>query len=201
MANIYHVKNSGNDSLDGLTDATAWATLSKVNGHTFSAGESCLFNQGDTWYGTLTIAQSGSNTNNPITFGAYGTGAKPIITGFTTISGWTNVGLGVYSKAVSTAGAPLNMVTVDGVNTGRGRYPKAGHGNPVQDWLWNTTFSYQSITSSDMPSSIINWAANGTANIFFKGEGYRWDHGLITSHSGTTINYTREMGSDEAWNT
>jgi len=186
-ATTYYVSSVGNDNANGTSTSTSWATLSKVNAHTFVAGDNILFNRGDTWYGTLTISQSGTS-NSRIIFGAYGSGAKPIITGFTTISGWTNVGNGVYSKAVSIASAPLNMVTVNGVNTGKGRYPKEGN------WLTNSSVGTGTITAANMPSTTINWAANGTANIFMKTEGYRWNHGLITSHSGNVINYTQQSG-------
>jgi hypothetical protein len=39
-----------------------------------------------------------------MTFGAYGTGANPIITGFTTVSSWSNLGGNIWesTSAVST---------------------------------------------------------------------------------------------------
>ena len=74
----YHVKTGGNDALDGLTDATAWETIAKVNGSTFQPGDRILFNKGDTWIGRLNVPSSGSAIN-PIIFGNYGTGANPII--------------------------------------------------------------------------------------------------------------------------
>lgn len=70
---------SGNDANDGLTTGTAWKTLSKVSGESFVPGDTILFNRGDTFQGTLTISSSGSS-DNPIVYGAYGTGEKPIIT-------------------------------------------------------------------------------------------------------------------------
>src|ERR1035437_2988090 len=183
----YYVSSAGNDGANGTSTNTPWATLNKVNGFSFAAGDNILFNRGDTFYGTLKITSSGTSVNH-ITFGAYGTGANPIITGFTTISGWTNYGGGIYSKAVSAASVPFNMVTVNGVNTGKGQYPKPGN------WLTNSSVGTGTITATNMPSSTINWAQNGTANIFMKTEGYRWNHGLITSHSGNVINYTQQSG-------
>jgi hypothetical protein len=80
-----------------------------------------LFKRGDTWTGTLTVKASGTSVA-PITYGAWGEGAKPVITGFTTISGWTNEGGGIYSKVI-TSESQTNMVTIDGVNTGMGQIP------------------------------------------------------------------------------
>jgi len=45
-ATNYYVKNGGNDNADGLSDATAWATLSKVNSLTFQPGDSILLKAG-----------------------------------------------------------------------------------------------------------------------------------------------------------
>ena len=85
----YYVKTGGSDAADGLSDGNAWQTVAKVNGETFAAGDSILFNRGDTWRETLTVPSSGSS-GNPITFGAYGTGALPIITGANVATGWAD---------------------------------------------------------------------------------------------------------------
>jgi len=66
-----------NVATDGSGDYT---TISQVNSASFSPGDSIFFNRGDTWAETFTIPSSGSS-GNPIFFGAYGTGADPIITG------------------------------------------------------------------------------------------------------------------------
>lgn len=88
----YYVKTGGNDLAAGTSDATAWATLSKVNSVTFTPGDSILFRRGDTFRGGITQAESGT-ASNWIVYGAYGTGAKPKILGSKDISStsdWTN---------------------------------------------------------------------------------------------------------------
>lgn len=90
----FYVDPSGNDSLDGRTMATAWATLSKVSGSTFSAGDRILLKRGGLWRETLTLGQSGTSGAR-ITIGAYGAGAAPVISGGTVRTGWT-----VHSGAV-----------------------------------------------------------------------------------------------------
>lgn len=84
----YYVKNGGDDAKDGLSDANAWETIAKVNGSSFNAGDSVLFKRGSLWREQLTVPSSGSS-GNPITFGAYGSGADPIINGADLITGWT----------------------------------------------------------------------------------------------------------------
>jgi parallel beta-helix repeat protein len=71
-----------------------FGSITQVNAHTFVAGDSCLFNRGDTFVGTLTPGQSGS-LGNYITFGSYGTGADPIITPNAVVGGITWAGYGV----------------------------------------------------------------------------------------------------------
>ena len=81
----------------GTGAAVAWKTINMVNTSTFSAGDSILFNRTCTWNEKLTVPSSGS-VGSPITFGAYGTGAKPIIDktpvlpGWNTTGNWTNYG-------------------------------------------------------------------------------------------------------------
>jgi hypothetical protein len=46
----YYVSPTGNDNADGLTPATAWASLGKVNAATFSPGSQILFARGGEWH-------------------------------------------------------------------------------------------------------------------------------------------------------
>jgi len=83
----YYVDPSGSDSANGLTPATAWQTIAKVNGTTLTPGQSVGFARGGVWREQLTPGQSGT-AGSPITFGAYGSGATPILTGADIFS-WT----------------------------------------------------------------------------------------------------------------
>ena len=56
-------------------------TIADINSFSaLAAGDSVLFRKGQTWREQLTIPASGSS-GNPITFGAYGSGAQPLISG------------------------------------------------------------------------------------------------------------------------
>jgi hypothetical protein len=85
-ATTYYVAAAGNDSNSGTSTGAPWQTIAKVNGATFSAGDSILFHRGDIWYGTSLVASSSGSSGSPITFGAYGSGANPIIKGSTLLS-------------------------------------------------------------------------------------------------------------------
>lgn len=81
FATNYYVKNGGSDAADGLTDETAWATITKVKTMSFSPGDSIRFKCGSVWreYTNLTV-RSGSS-GNPITYTSYGEGDKPLFLG------------------------------------------------------------------------------------------------------------------------
>ncbi len=80
-AETYYVSSSdGDDDDTGLTEALAWATISKVNAATFAAGDSILFKRGDTWR-IETINSDNGTSSGYVYYGAYGTGAKPLMLG------------------------------------------------------------------------------------------------------------------------
>ena len=81
MATYYVDATGGDDTKAGTSASIAWQTIGKVNGETFGPGDSILFKRGETWTGTcLTIGWSGT-VGDVITFGAYGSGANPILDG------------------------------------------------------------------------------------------------------------------------
>ncbi len=91
-ASDYFVSNSGNDLNDGLNETSAWATLDRVNAATLAPGDRLLFARGGVWRGSLK-AQSGAS-GQPITYCAYGEGAKPLLLGSVAmdqVADWTEV--------------------------------------------------------------------------------------------------------------
>lgn len=79
-AATYYVSPSGNDNNNGRSMSTPWKTLSKVNSFAFAPGDTVCFQRGGTWQGQLNITRSGTS-GSPITYGAYGTGNLPVISG------------------------------------------------------------------------------------------------------------------------
>lgn len=182
----YYVSSSGSDSNNGITSATPFLSIAKINSLVLVAGDQVLFKKGDTFYGSLVINKSGS-LNNPITYGSYGTGNNPVITGFTTATGWTNEGGGVYSKIIASEDA-TNMVIINDVQYAIGRYPN------------NTFLTYEScdsnvsITDNELPSSP-NWTG---AEVVIKKNGFNIDRCLITNHSSNSLAYTNLGGTGNA---
>lgn len=71
----YFISADGDDSNDGKSEQTAWASLEKVNTTELQPGDGVFFRRGDIWRGEALIAQNG------VTYSAYGEGAKPGIYG------------------------------------------------------------------------------------------------------------------------
>lgn len=124
FANNYYVSSSfGNDANNG-SQIAPFATLAKVNTLTLNAGDTVFLNKGDIFTGGLNIARSGS-AGNPVVLSSYGSGSKPVISGFSNITSWTLLSGGVYQ---ATATQP-NMVLLDGSFQPISRYPKTTYLN------------------------------------------------------------------------
>jgi hypothetical protein len=104
-ARTYYVDaTSGSDSSSGLSTASAWKTLAKVKDFAWStgfiAGDTILFKRGEVWREPFAIDTDAGKTKSgtaaaPITFDAYGTGAKPVFSGSADLSAtgkWTSQG-------------------------------------------------------------------------------------------------------------
>ncbi len=103
QATTYYVSPSGNDNNNGTSPATAWKTIAKVNSVTFAAGDSILFEGGQTFSGSLYFDNTdGGTVASPLTVGSYGTGRA-------TISSGSSNGLLVFNRAAF-AVSNLNFV-------------------------------------------------------------------------------------------
>lgn len=83
FAATYYISPSGNDANNGTSTATAWQTIAKVNGSTFAAGDSILFEGGQTFTGSLEFTEDSwvADANNPVVIRSYGTGRATISSG------------------------------------------------------------------------------------------------------------------------
>ncbi|HOE61730.1 MAG TPA: hypothetical protein PK770_04855 [Kiritimatiellia bacterium] len=76
---MYVDDTAGSDAAEGLTPDRAWKTLDRVNREPLIPGDRVLFRRGGVWRGQL-VPRSGTN-GAAVTYGAYGTGAKPVLQG------------------------------------------------------------------------------------------------------------------------
>lgn len=72
---VYYIAVDGDDSNDGLSENTPFATFEKINTDGFlKQGDVVLFRRGDRWHGNL-------KAKPYVTYSAYGDGEKPMICG------------------------------------------------------------------------------------------------------------------------
>ena len=132
--NVYYMDaTDGNDLNNGLSKATAWKTINKVNKSSFSPGDYILFKRGDTWREKLYNFSSGT-PGNPITFDAYGSGNDPVILGSSEVIGvssdWTYEGDNVWNRSLITE---CKIVVFDETHRGvEDSTPDSQH-----EWAWS----------------------------------------------------------------
>jgi parallel beta-helix repeat protein len=178
--NLYF-SNSGSDSNSGTAPSSPWKSLSKLNSYTsLLLIDSVLFNRGDSFYGEININQTNLGIKR-IVFSSYGTGAKPIITGFTPITSWTNLGGNIWeSTNAVTSNMPCTVVTIGGQPVQMGRYPNTG-------WTTVTSSTATSITNANLAST--NWTG---AEVVTRKQRWITDKNKIISQSGSTINFAND---------
>ncbi len=182
-ATTYYIATSGSDTNNGTSTSTPWKTLAKVKNATFNPGDNILFKRGDSWEGGITVSSSGAS-GNPITYGAYGTGDKPVITGFKTISSWTNLGEGIYEASCPSCLDSVNVLTINGVNTGMGRYPN--YNSTDGGFLrFESHTSDTSITDNQLTETP-NWTG---AEVVIRSNRWTLSRKKISSHSGGTLTF------------
>ncbi len=194
-ANYYVSALSGNDSystLQAQNRATPWKSVAGLNQvmNQLAPGDSVLFERGGVYYGTLNIAANGM-AGFPVYFGAYGSGANPVITGFTALTNW-RLYAGNIHYAILDAPALLNMVTLNGVARGMGRHPNTGYLN-YENCQTNVSIADYQLTSSP------NWTG---AEVVMRKYRFILDRYKITSHVDSTLFYsatTADGGPGYGW--
>ncbi|MFA6004680.1 MAG: right-handed parallel beta-helix repeat-containing protein, partial [Elusimicrobiota bacterium] len=164
----YYVSAAGSDSNDGLSTATPWKTIAKVNAKTFVSGDKILFRSGDDFSGQINLNQAG------VTLGAYGAGAKPIISGTEHLAGWTAYG----SFYVAQASARVKNLFSNGVQMTMARYPNSGF-LPVA-----TTNGTTTLTAAGVNQASGYWTG---ANLRLRSSDFTFETRTVTSYNGTTL--------------
>ncbi len=177
-AKNYYVSATGNDTNNGLATSTPWKTIAKVNSFNFAANDYILFKRGDTFYGGIILKRAN------LYFDAYGSGAKPVITGLSKITGWVNLGGNIWEAPTSGVKVTNNLVLRDGRIMQVGRFPNANAANV--GYLILTAATSSSLTGPAL-SSVTNWTGAEVAIRI-----NRWDiiRQTVTAHSGGLVTFT-----------
>ncbi|AEL24539.1 malectin domain-containing carbohydrate-binding protein [Cyclobacterium marinum] len=193
-ANYYVSQEKGNDNrslTEAQNPATPWKSIDKVNSlfNYLKPGDAILFNRGETFYGTLHISASGSSSM-PIKIGAYGSGAKPVITSLKTISGWKAIGNGIYESNSSINTNTVQVLLINGESHELGRYPNSENEN--EGYLNIDDVSGNYLLSSNELGGSSTW--NG-GEVVIKKNQWIIDTHQISSHSGNQIRYNGNISA------
>lgn len=159
FAATYFVDSAGSDSNNGTAPGTPWQHLSKINHSSLRPGDSVLLIRGGVWREQLTVPGSGSS-GNPITFGAYGTGARPQINASDLVRAWSSNSAAVANTWKTQVTTRPFIVIFDGK---RGTLVgSVAECSAPQEWFWsaNTLYTYGTASPSSTYTTIEAGARN-----------------------------------------
>ncbi len=147
----YYVSPDGNDSNDGVSAATPWQTIAKVNSFTYPEGATVSFQGGQTFSGCLNFTSTivpRSSPQNPFTVTSYG-GGTATIQSTTSCTG---------KNTAAIIGDNINGFTVDGLKVVNGASTNWGV------LLQNSTMTYATQGMTVKNSEITGFATTGGQN-------------------------------------
>lgn len=171
----YYVSSSDASRNDGGpgSQSQPWETVAKVNATVFSPGDTIHFKSGDTWRERLVASSSGSSVGT-ITYSAYGTGAKPVISGAEIVTGWTLHTTGTANTYYATLAPSTVMVTADDTYLKKGASKDALSAN---QYRYESGVLYVNI-GADPASHLIEAAQRDNAAYISAGKNYITIDGL-----------------------
>lgn len=152
-AATYYVRNGGDDTADGLSHDTAWATLDRIREFDFAAGDRVVFHEGDRWQGQLIVDWAGTADKRTIV-GAYhlenGSPAWGFETGRPVIDGTDEIP-GQYDGLIRVSASRVRIENLEIVNSeGRGiQFENAADGEVVNCVVSNAYKSGIKFVDSD----------------------------------------------------
>src|ERR1700740_1289149 len=147
----YYVDSSkGDDANNGLSEASPWKTLAKINSSKFATGDIILLRRGAIWREQLNFPSSAC-PSAPIVIGSYGSGELPLISGADVVpaESWSpcqSCGANIWEAPVS---VKANVVIFDGTKGNR-KSTSTELSNPG-DWFWDSSTLY--VYSREEPSA------------------------------------------------
>ena len=187
----YYLAPTGNDTTGAGTIASPWYSINKAIA-VVSPGENIIMRGGTYNYGGVQTINKNGTLGNPITIMNYPS-ESPIVTGFTTITGWTSLDGSIYYKDVSVQSTPT-ILLIDGVNTEMGKFPNTGY------YTIDSATADTSISDASLNSAVVNWTG---ADVVIRKNMYLLDKCKVTSHIGTTLVYTDAstsfVGASAGW--
>lgn len=110
----YYVSSQGNDQNSGESPERSWRSLAKVNRTFLNPGDRVFLRSGDVWFERLQPSGSGTSSQ-PVGYGAYGSGAPPVIDGRGVPIGRGEGLIKILSKNVVIASLQIRNSAGDGI--------------------------------------------------------------------------------------
>lgn len=181
----FYMSAAGNDANPGTHPDSAWQTVTKLNSalsSNYLPGDTVSFRAGDTFLGGINVNLGGDPTGN-VVFNAYGSGAKPVISGGTAVTGWTQVaGTDTF---VATVADPVRNFYVNGQEQTLARYPNEHQylrlDSATQDYLLDLALFSLPGTLTDSASVCVHTAQ------------WCWEKSVVDSLNGDTLFYHDSM--------
>ena len=177
----YYVAANGQDANAGTTPNAPLQSLAKVNQLALQPGDAVLFRRGDTFRGTLFIRQSGS-ASLPLRFDAYGSGSKPVLSGSTVVSDWSNVGSNIWQATCSACGSLVTGLYHNNRALPLGRYPNPDAPNKGTLTIQSHTEKYQLVSQDHLAN---NWLG---AEVVMRPAAWIIDRAVVTQQTGDVLN-------------
>ena len=190
----------GSDSNVGTASTSAWKTVDRASRATLNPGDRVLLRRGQTFAGSLQVSESGVSTST-IFVGAFGTGARPVVTGGSScvrVSGSFVVVHGLHLAGCSWAGvefaggARFNSVvasvmtdSIAGVHLAGGSASNRVLGNRIQD---NLRMSRMTPEPND---------DNGAFGVLVNGDQNEIAYNTISGHDVFSYDYGRDGAAVE----
>jgi parallel beta-helix repeat protein len=161
--------------------------MGKVNSYwgSLNPGDTVKLQCGSVFTSGLNIWKSGA-VGKPIVLTSYGSGNPPLVSGFTSLTGWASGGGNVWQTTCSNCGLSANIAMIGDSSQPMGRWPNSWSNSDAgysQIQSYNGTVS---ITDSHIGASGHNWTG---ASIVIRKNRWVIETDPIVSQSGNTITY------------
>lgn len=177
QATNYYVSTAGSDGANGTSTSTPWQTVGKVNGFSFSTGDTISFKGGDAFSGTTLSPALTCTSGSPCTITSYGTGQATISVG----SGVTH-GISITNAEYLTI-TNLNVAGAGATGSGLGLTVLNGGTGILVRSTRTVGTKLQNITISHNRVSGFFWAIWVDSGNFNNTSGYDGFNNVIVSYN------------------
>jgi parallel beta-helix repeat protein len=185
----FYLSSTGNDSNTGRAIDQPWRSLARlqaeINAGNVQAGDQVLFARGSTFAGGLALSAALQGTAAaPVTFGSYGSGNRPVLSGLVALGNWQSLGNNRWRTTCDSCSAIPTFLLIGGEPQQIARWPNLDEGDG--GYRYYSSFSGRtSITDPALPASI-NWVGG---EVVLRSIAWVLDRLPIASQSGSTLTF------------